>query len=105
MSSVHMESAAGDKSLNLTWAKLTGKIPVWNWPAPCLARPSSSPKVHPGHGMEKSKQVQEPQNHHDDYNRIQNCLNRASHRYEAIDQPQQNSNHGPSQFEVKALPV
>jgi hypothetical protein len=57
-----------------------------------VARATSGPNVHPGHGMKNSKHIQEPQNHHDDYNRIQNCLNRSSHRYEAIDEPQQNTN-------------
>ena len=49
------------------------------------------PEVHPGHGMKESKNVQEPQDHgnHDDC--IQNGLDRSLHRYEAIDYPEQNA--------------
>jgi hypothetical protein len=44
-----------------------------------------------GKGMEKSEYVQEPQDHGDHYDAIQDRLDRPLHRDEAIDQPQQNT--------------
>jgi hypothetical protein len=49
--------------------------------------------MHPGEGLEKSKDIQEPQNHENDHESIQDRLNRPLHRYEAINQPQENTDY------------
>jgi hypothetical protein len=43
--------------------------------------------------MEKSKNIQEPQNTGNHHNGIQDRLNRARHRYEAVDKSEKNTNH------------
>jgi len=40
-----------------------------------------------------SEKVQEPQNHNNDHNDIQNCLYGSSHWDESVDEPEKNSNH------------
>jgi len=49
--------------------------------------------VDPGEGMQDSKNIQEPQNYRDDHNGVQDRLNRARHRYEAVDEPEENTHH------------
>jgi hypothetical protein len=46
-----------------------------------------------GEGMEQSKDIEEPQNHENDHESIQDRLNGARHRNEAIDEPEKNTNH------------
>jgi hypothetical protein len=53
----------------------------------------SLPQMDIGEGMEQSKDIQEPQNYENDHDSIQDRLNGARHRYEAIDEPEQNTNH------------
>jgi|GEM_PF-5049702 len=47
--------------------------------------------------MKKSKNIQKPQNHGNDHDCIQDGLNRSLHWYEAIDQPEENTNHDQDQ--------
>jgi hypothetical protein len=54
------------------------------------------PHVHPGNGMKNSKDIQEPQNHENDYDGIQDRLDGPGHRYEAINQPEKNTNYDQS---------
>jgi hypothetical protein len=49
------------------------------------------PYVDPGKRMQESQNIQKPHNHTDHYNSVQDRLDRSSHRYEVIDQPQQNA--------------
>jgi len=46
-----------------------------------------------GEWMEQSKYVQKPQNYGNHHHRIQNGFDRALHRYETINQPQQKTHH------------
>jgi hypothetical protein len=46
-----------------------------------------------GEGTEKSKNIQEPQNYDNHHNTIQDRLNGSRHRYVAINQPEENTNH------------
>jgi hypothetical protein len=41
--------------------------------------------------MKDSKNIQKPHSHADHHNGIQDRLDRSSHRYEVVDQPQQNA--------------
>jgi hypothetical protein len=43
--------------------------------------------------MKKSKDVQQPQHHADDHNRVQYGFDRSLHWYEAVDQPEKNTHH------------
>jgi hypothetical protein len=47
------------------------------------------------HGLviENSKNLQEPQNHNNDHNDIQDSFYGSSHRDESVDEPQNNTNH------------
>jgi hypothetical protein len=65
------------------------------------AEPRHSPHVDPGEGMKKSKNIQEPQNHENDHDSIQDRLNGSCHWYEVIDQPEENPNHDQDQEYVK----
>jgi hypothetical protein len=47
--------------------------------------------------MEKSKDIQEPQNHQNDHDSIQDRLNRSCHGYETIDQPEENTHDDQNQ--------
>jgi hypothetical protein len=49
--------------------------------------------VDSGERVEKSKNIQQPQNDSDDYHCIQDGLDRSLHWYEAIDQPEQDAYH------------
>jgi len=51
--------------------------------------------------MKKSKNIQEPQNHENDHDSIQDRLNGSCHWYEVIDQPEENPNHDEDQEYVK----
>jgi hypothetical protein len=53
----------------------------------------SHPHVHSGEGMEKSKNIQEPQNYENDHDCIQDRLNGSCHGYEVINQPKENTNY------------
>jgi hypothetical protein len=46
-----------------------------------------------GDVMHQSKDVQEPHNHHNDDNRIQDRLNGTRHRNEGVDEPEKNAHH------------
>jgi hypothetical protein len=43
--------------------------------------------------MEKSKDIQEPQNHENDYDSVQDRLDGSRHGYEVINQPKENTNY------------
>jgi len=43
--------------------------------------------------MKNSKNIQEPQNHHDDHDRVQDGFNGSRHWDESINQPKENANH------------
>jgi len=58
--------------------------------SPSSAHPAN---VHAGEGIKKSKTIQEPQDHGNDHNRIQDRLNGSCHWYIAIHQPEENTNH------------
>ena len=53
----------------------------------------SPPHVDIGEGLEKSKDIQEPQNYENDHDSIQDRLNGARHWNEVIDEPEENTNH------------
>jgi hypothetical protein len=53
----------------------------------------SSSNVNPRERMKQSENVQEPQDHADHHHGIQDGFNRSLHRYEAIDEPQQNTHY------------
>jgi hypothetical protein len=60
---------------------------------PELTRDYSSSNVDPRERMKQSENVQKPQDHTDHHHRIQDGFNRSFHRYEAIDEPQQNAHY------------
>jgi len=41
--------------------------------------------------MQNSKNIQEPENYNNHHDSIQDRLNRARHRYEAVDKPEENT--------------
>jgi hypothetical protein len=43
--------------------------------------------------MQESENIHEPQNHGDNYNRIQDRFDRSRHRDETVHQPEQNTHH------------
>ena len=43
--------------------------------------------------MHNSKNIQEPQNHENDHDSIQDRLNGARHRYVVVDEPEENTLH------------
>jgi hypothetical protein len=57
--------------------------------------------MHPREGMEKSKNIQEPQNYENDHDSIQDRLDGACHRDETVNQPEENPNHDQGQEYVK----
>jgi hypothetical protein len=46
-----------------------------------------------GKGVEEPENVQQPENDSDDDHCVQDGLDRSLHRYEAVDQPKQESDH------------
>lgn len=54
---------------------------------------SSSPDMDTGKKVNQPKNIQKPQNHDDDYNGVQDRFDRARHRYEVVDEPEQNAHH------------
>jgi hypothetical protein len=72
-------------------------------PALCATRaePRHSPHVHPREGMEKPKNIQEPQNHENDHDGIQDRLDGSCHRDETVNQPEENPNHDQDQEYLK----
>jgi hypothetical protein len=84
--------------------KLT--LPRTAAPAPALCATGAEPRlshphVHPGEGMKKPKSIQEPQNHENDHDGIQDRLDGLCHRDETVDQPKENPNHDQDQEYVK----
>ena len=63
-----------------------------SWAA-VLRRGPSTPNVDLGKRMEESENVEDPQNHGDDYDAIQNGLDGSLHGYEAIHQPKKYAHH------------
>jgi hypothetical protein len=53
-----------------------------------------------GDGAEKAEDVQEPQNHGDHHNPIQNALNGPLHRYVVVHQPEKYSNYDQDHHEL-----
>jgi hypothetical protein len=51
-----------------------------------------SPHADVGEGMKQSKNVQQPQNHDNNHDRIQDGLDRSLHWYQ-VDQPKQNADY------------
>jgi hypothetical protein len=49
---------------------------------------------------EKAKNVQEPQNHGDNYNRIQDVLDGTLHGYVSVNQPKKDPNHDQDHYEL-----
>jgi hypothetical protein len=58
-----------------------------------LAGVLSTLQVEPGEVAQESKNIQEPQNHTDDNDGIQDGFNGPRHRYVVIDEPEENTNH------------
>ena len=54
-----------------------------------------------GQRMDDSKNIQEPNDHADHHNRIQDGLDGARHRNEVIDQPEQNTNSDENHQDLK----
>jgi hypothetical protein len=46
-----------------------------------------------GDVMKQSKHIQEPDDHTNDHDRIQDGLDRSLHWYETVDQPKQDAHH------------
>ena len=46
-----------------------------------------------GDVMHESKDIQEPHNHHNDHDSIQDRFNGARHRNKAVDEPEKNAHH------------
>jgi len=53
-----------------------------------------------GEGIEKSKNIQEPQNYDNDHNAIQDRLDGSRHRHVAINQPEENTNHDQDHYDL-----
>jgi hypothetical protein len=51
------------------------------------------PNVDMGEGVEKSENIQQPKHDGDDHHCIQDGFNRSLHGDEAVDQPEQKSDH------------
>jgi hypothetical protein len=64
------------------------------------AEPRQLPHMDRGERAEKSKNIQEPQNYPDNHDSIQDRLNRSCHRYVAINQSEENTNHDQDQYEL-----
>jgi hypothetical protein len=58
-----------------------------------LATISSFADVDAGQRVEQSKNIQEPQNHGDHYDAVQDSFDRRLHGNEAIHQPQEYAHH------------
>jgi hypothetical protein len=58
------------------------------------------PDAELGEVPEKPKNFQEPQNHSNDNDAVQDCFDLALHGDEAIDQPQQDSDYGKGKYDV-----
>ena len=53
-----------------------------------------------GERAQEPKNIQQPQNHADHDNAIENRLNRSCHRYVTIDQPEENTDDDQYQYEL-----
>jgi hypothetical protein len=54
-----------------------------------------SPHADVGEGMKQSKNIEQPQNHGNNHDRIQDGLDRSLHRYQ-VDKPKQNADYDQS---------
>jgi hypothetical protein len=71
----------------LPYVELLGGLqPAW------LPRPLSS-NVNSGKRIKQAKDVEDPENHGDDHDTIQNRLDSSLHGNEAIHQPQEDTHH------------
>jgi hypothetical protein len=61
----------------------------------------SPPQVERGETAENSKYLEEPQNHSNDNQGIQNRFNGSRHGNEAIDEPEKHTNHDQDHEHVK----
>jgi hypothetical protein len=52
-----------------------------------------SPNVDMGERVEESENIQQPKHYGDDHYGVQDGFNRSLHWYEAVDQPEQKSDH------------
>jgi hypothetical protein len=59
------------------------------------------PNANIGEGMEKSENVEKPQDYADHHDGIQDRLDRPLHRDEVIDQPQQNTYYDQNHQQLK----
>jgi hypothetical protein len=59
-----------------------------------------SPNAYPREVMNQPKDIQEPENHRDDDDGVQNRLDAARHGDEAIHQPQQNADYDQDRYKV-----
>jgi hypothetical protein len=58
------------------------------------------PDVHRGDRMQESKGIQEPQDYTNDDESIQDRLDGARHRNEAVDEPEKNPNHDQDNYDL-----
>jgi hypothetical protein len=58
------------------------------------------PNAYPREGMNKSKYIQQPEHHYDDYDGVQDRLDASRHGDEAIHQPQQNPNYDQDRYKL-----
>jgi hypothetical protein len=56
--------------------------------------------VDPGEGIENSKSIQEPQNHGNDYDGVQDLFDRARHWYVVVHQPKKNAYHDQDHYQT-----
>jgi hypothetical protein len=82
ISFVRQSASAAFGSVYLVWGDLS-----------LLDRSPLRSNVDSGNVVEESKDVQEPQNHGNDHNAVQNRLDLSLHGDEAIHQPQENTYH------------
>jgi hypothetical protein len=54
---------------------------------------SSGSNVDPGKGMKQPKNIQDPQNHRNNHDAVQNGLDGSLHGNETIHQPQEDTHH------------
>jgi hypothetical protein len=69
-------------------------------PLPQLIPAGSRPNANIGEGMEKSENVEKPQDYANHHDGIQDRLDRPLHRDEVIDQPQQNTHYDQNQQQL-----
>jgi hypothetical protein len=72
------------------------EIPLWNR----IKGDGSSAHADRGEVTQYSKNVQEPQHHSYDHNRIQNRLYGTRHRDKSVDESQNNTNHNQDDYHI-----